>query len=145
MSDIQITVYVGQALTGAPKFFVEDFQNELKSELRKIPEIEAVLDFVGLVDGTPIQVFLHDRNCTQHSKLCIFIVDFASTGLGMEIMIRYYTGGDMLFFARKESYITRMLRGFLEHTEKPLHIYEEVSDIISVVRQYLDQRAVSEK
>lgn len=90
------SLYVGQALTDAPDSFRIDFQNELKQELRKLPGVE-VLDFVGLENGTALDVYLHDQKCTQTATLCVFIVDYASIGLGMEIMIRHQSGGRVLF------------------------------------------------
>ncbi|MBY0538232.1 hypothetical protein K2P47_02430 [Patescibacteria group bacterium] len=133
------SMYVGMALTDAPPEFRIDFQNELKSELRKLPDV-TVLDFVGLEDGTAVEVYNHDRKCTEGADLCIFIVDHASTGLGMEIMIRHHSRRHMLFFAKKNSRVTRMLTGFLQCEGRNLGRYEDVADIIAAVKEFLDQR-----
>jgi hypothetical protein len=130
---------VGQALTDAPDEFRVDFQAALKSALRKLPDVE-VLDFVGLENGTALDVFHHDQNCTQKANLCIFLVDYASIGLGMEIMIRHQSGGQMLFFARTDRRVTRMLTGFLENFGRTLCRYEDVSDIIKVIEEYIAHR-----
>ncbi len=132
----EVTMYVGQALTDAPDSFRVDFQNELKAALRKLPEV-TVLDFVGLENGTAQDVYLHDRKCTTSATLCVFIVDYASIGLGMEIMIRHHAGGPVLFFAKTGRKVTRMLTGYIECMDKTLTRYNEVEDIIVVVKEYL--------
>lgn len=131
----KLIIYVGLALTGAPPEFRDTFQHELKSELRRLLEVE-VLDFVGLENGTALDVYLHDRKCAQSADLCLFVVDHASIGLGMEIMIRHHSGRQMLFFAHFDSVVTRMLTGYLEHVGKILQRYQSVADIISSVREY---------
>lgn len=132
----KITIYVGQALTDAPPEFRIVFQAELKSALRALPDIE-VRDFVGLTAGTALEVYVHDRNCAVTVDFCVFVVDYASIGLGMEIMIRDYEGGAALYFAKTGRKVTRMLMGFLEQKGCLLHRYNEVADIVNIIKEYI--------
>ena len=132
MTERKITIYVGMALTEAPPEFRDDFQTELKSQLRALPDVR-VLDFIGLENGTALDVYKHDKMCTETADLCVFVVDHTSTGLGMEIMLRAETQKTCLFFARKEQRITRMLLGFLSSKSWPLHRYSVAREISEVV------------
>lgn len=133
-----ITIYVGQALTDAPDEFRIVFQSDLKRALRELTDVE-VRDFVGLANGTALEVYVHDRSCAVTVDLCVFVVDYASIGLGMEVMIRHYEGGKALYFAKTGRKVTRMLMGFLEQNSCPLHRYDEVADIVNVIKQYLEE------
>ena len=136
MTKRKITIYVGMALTDAPPEFRDFFQSELKAELRKFDDVE-VFDFVGLENGTAVDVYLHDRHCTETSDMCVFIVDHASTGLGIEVVFRVLTKKPCLFFAAEGRRVTRMLLGLLESKSHPLYRYNSVADIIEVVRMSL--------
>ena len=129
-------IYVGMGLTQAPKEFREDFQNELKANLRNLSEVE-VLDFIGLVAGTPTDVYDYDRSHTESAELCVFIVDYPSIGLGMEISIRLASGKKMLIFAHVDAKITRMLTGMCEKEGVSFVRYETVDDIVEKTREVL--------
>ena len=103
-------LYVGMGLTQAPKEFSKDFQNELKDDLRAIAGVE-ILNFIGLEEGTDKEVYQYDRDCTESADLCIFIVDYPSIGVGIEIALRLATGKPMIIFAEGDAKITRMLTG----------------------------------
>lgn len=130
------TVYVGMALTEAPEAFRVDFQHELKKALGRIYGIE-ILDFVGLEDGTEVDVYNHDRKCTEGADLCVFIVDHPSIGLGMEIVLREVSGGPLMVFAEEGRRVTRMLTGMLKKKVLPLHRYREVNEIVAAVELQL--------
>ena len=132
----EITIYVGMALTEAPAEFREGFQKELKAGLRELPNV-TVLDFVGLENGTPHEVYLHDRKCTTTADLCVFVVDYPSTGLGIEIALREQKRKPSLHFAGHNRRVTRMLLGLLESKPAPLYRYDSVQDIIKVVQMWL--------
>ncbi|MBU0611882.1 hypothetical protein KKA39_02325 [Patescibacteria group bacterium] len=79
-----IKVYVGCALTYAGEDFKRDIEF-LKIFLRSIKGVE-VLEFIGLVNGTPVDVYEHDiHNCVGGGDLIIAECSFPSTGLGWEI------------------------------------------------------------
>lgn len=125
------------ALTEAPQWFREGFQYELKSALRKLPQVE-ILDFVGLEAGTESDVYLHDCTCTEIADLCVFVVDFPSTGLGMEIERRRSTGKKMLIFARPRVKVTRMIGGLCAVENVEYIRYAATADIVDRVRQELE-------
>jgi hypothetical protein len=106
--------------------------------LRKISGVE-VLDFIGLEKGTNIDVSRHDKKCTEDSDLCVFILDYPSTGLGKEIVYRENTNKPALYFARNGTSVTRMVLGELEDSGIELHRYDDVSDIVRVVSSYMAQ------
>lgn len=133
---MDITIYVGMALTEAPDEFRNDFQAELKQALRTIEGVK-LLDFIGLENGTEVDVYRHDRKCTVESNLCIFIVDYPSIGLGMEIAYRLETGGPILVFRKANKKVTRMLTGALSTMNLTIDVYDSVAAIESRVRQEL--------
>jgi len=131
------------ALTEAPLAFREEFQGGLKTGLRMLENAE-VLDFVGLEDGTESDVYCHDRFCTEQADLCVFICDYPSTGLGMEIAFRLASGKPMLCFKRYKAHITRMVTGMCAIEGVPILTYHIPQDITAKVRKEL-QRIREEK
>lgn len=132
MSSSTFQIYVGMALTEAPEEFRTTFQDEVKSALRVLDNVE-MLDFIGLQGGTAVDVFKHDIACTTKANLCVFIVEHPSIGLGMEIMQRYHTMKPMMIFAREGQKVTRMVTGMLEQLNQPLLRYESAADIVRLV------------
>ncbi len=130
------TVYVGMGLTLAPVEFREDFQNELKTALRRISEVE-VMDFIGLTEGTEVDVYNHDRQSAESADLCVFIADHPSIGLGLEIAFRVEVNKPFVVFAHTEAKVTRMLLGLCEKHQTPLIRYQTVSDIVAAVETKL--------
>jgi len=129
------TIYVGMALTAAPVEFRDTFQYELKAKLRQLPDVE-VLDFSWTKHGpeanSNISVYQLDKEHAETADLCVFILDYPSLGLGMEMMMRDRVQKPSLFFVRKEpmNRTSRMILGYLEQTEQPLHFYESTDEII---------------
>lgn len=128
-------------LTQAPKEFRNDFQHELKDELRELSGVE-VLDFYGVDfdsvgDDVAQEVYELDRSHTENADLCVFIVDHPSIGLGMEIALRLGVGKPMLVFAKEEVRITRMLTGMCEKEDVEFIRYTNTSDIVEKVREVL--------
>lgn len=124
------------ALTDAPKEFRARFDGELKAALRALPEVE-VLDFVGLENGTEIEVYEYDRQCTESCDLMIAICDYASLGLGMELVFRHMTGKPLALFAHTEESVSRMVTGFAQKEQIGYHHFETVEDIITEVKTLL--------
>jgi len=143
MKGNNMKVYVGMGLTQAPEWFREGFQQELKGQLRSIQGLE-ILDFIGLEAGTATDVYDYDRRCTEEADLCVFIVDFASIGLGMEIVFRLMLGKPMLVFAKEDSRITRMLLGMCERETVPFHRYTTAEQISAVVAMVMEERQAAE-
>lgn len=137
-----ITIYVGMALTDAPDEFRVNFQDALKDALRALDSV-TILDFIGLEAGSNIDVSRHDKKCTQEADLCVFILDYASIGLGKEIVYREITGKPDIYFARHGKKVTRMVLGELEESNKPLHRYQSTADIINVIKKHIGLRRVA--
>lgn len=137
------TMYVGMGLTQAPKEFRNDFQHELKTGLRALPDVE-VLDFYGVDfdsvgEGVEVDVYELDRSHTENADLCVFIVDHPSIGLGMEIALRLTTGKPMLVFARDELRITRMLTGMCKKEAIPFVRYTTTTEIVDRVGEKMKE------
>lgn len=131
------TVYVGMALTEAPILFRERFRSDLKTVLTDIPDVE-IIDFIGLENGTAVDVYEWDRGSVEKVDLCLFIVDYPSTGLGMEIAFRLLTDEPLLIFHKEEARVTRMLTGMCEREGVPIFEYKNMEGIINTVREYID-------
>lgn len=127
-------VYIGMALTEAPDWFREGFQNRLKDGLRA--EGIEILDFLGLVVGDESNVYRHDREGAERADLAIFIVDYPSTGMGMEIVLRFVSNKPMLLFAQREKRVTRMLTGFASVEDVEFTRYVDTDDIVASVLDF---------
>jgi len=104
----------------------------------------SVLDFSWAAHGpeanSDISVYELDKKNTEDADLCIFIIDHASLGLGMEMMIRHQTGKPSLFFVHKTPLmrISRMVLGYIAQTNQTLIEYEVSEDIVCAVEQYIE-------
>ncbi len=126
------------ALTDAPEEFRGMFQNELKDALRTLPDVE-VLDFIGLENGTEIDVYEYDRKCTEECDLMVAVCDHASLGLGMEIAFRQTSGKPLCIFAKEDAKVTRMVTGMAAKEDCRFVRYQSVDDIIQVVSAELEK------
>lgn len=103
-----VKVYVGCGLTHASEEFKQKVA-ELKEKLKLIPGVQ-VLEFLGLVGGTPRDVYIHDiDNCVRKCDIMIAICDEPSTGLGFEIAVQAGRGKPLLAFGHRDSKITRLI------------------------------------
>jgi len=137
------TIYVGMALSGAPEEFRETFQHELKAQLRCLSDV-TVLDFFWTTQGREVghdaDVYRYDKEQAESADLCVFVLDYPSTGLGMELMIRQATGKPSLFFVHTEprQRVSRMVLGYLAETKQSTHTYTHVNDIVDAVKQHIE-------
>lgn len=126
-------IYVGCGLTHAPESF-KRFVENFKDKLRIIPGIE-VLDFMGVVSGTPREVYHHDINvCVRGCDLLVAICDFPSIGLGWEMATQVSRGKPLLAFGHCGSKVTRLILD----PGLPLyefHRYRSFDDIYEMVSQ----------
>lgn len=105
---MKLKIYVGCALTSAPKEFKADVV-ELKRKLSTLEGVE-VLEFLGLTAGTAHDVYVHDIvNCVGRSDIMVAICDYPSTGLGWEMATQVARGKTLLAFGHHESKITRLV------------------------------------
>ncbi len=105
-------LYVGCSLARADEEFRQNVEN-LKDQIRK--NGYEVFDFVGLVKGTPRDVYEWDMgHCVKDCDVFLAICDEPSIGLGMEIGEAIRLGKPVLGVANKNSVVTRMVDGAAE-------------------------------
>ena len=105
-------LYVGCSLTTAPEEFKSAVER-LKGVLRE--QGYGVFDFVGLVNGTPKDVYEYDiGHCVQNCDAFIAICDEPSLGLGWELGRATDLGKPVLAVAHRDSKITRLVLGAAE-------------------------------
>lgn len=105
-------LYVGCALSEAPPEFREEVES-LKAALDKDYE---VLRFLGLVAGTPRDVYQKDIiENVGTCDLMLAVCDYPSTGMGVEIAIAAVArGAPVLAVAHEGKSITRIITGMAE-------------------------------
>jgi len=108
----QTKVYVGCSLTKASEEFKAGVE-ELKAALRA--QGYEVFDFVGLVKGTPKDVYEWDiKHCVGEADAVVGICDEPSIGLGYELCEATRLGKPVLAVAHEDNKITRLVHGAAE-------------------------------
>ncbi|HJP96833.1 MAG TPA: hypothetical protein VJ843_05700 [Candidatus Saccharimonadales bacterium] len=131
-------LYVGCGLTHAPEEF-RDSVDRFKDALRESGH--TVLDFLGLVAGTPGDVYRHDIKVNVAScDILVGICDEPSIGLGMEIGTAIGLGKQVLLAAQDECAITRIVPGAAEE-ELNVHFarYTDLLDVVPMVNELAEQ------
>lgn len=103
----KLKIYLGCSLTQASDEFKTGIE-DLKNKLRKNYEI---LDFLGLVNGTPTDVFLHDTKCIKTCDVFVAICTYPAIGLGYELGAAIYEHKPILALAQDQAKVTRMVLG----------------------------------
>lgn len=132
-------IYVACSLTQAPESFkqaVAGFKEEIK---RTVPDIE-VLDFIGLVNGTPAEVYHWDiHHCVSTCDLLVAICDYPAIGLGYELGVAVeQLHKHVLAAAHKDCKVTRLLLG-IDVPGFRLVRYSELTELVPMVVNELDQ------
>lgn len=127
-------VYVGCSLTLAPEAFkltVEDFKKALRREGYE------VFDFVGLVDGTPADVYSWDiGHCVRDCDIFIAICDEPSIGLGWELGEAARLGKPVLAIVHADAKVTRLVIGAAEiEPNVRFERYQKLSDMLPIVAE----------
>lgn len=136
-----ILIYVGCALTHADKYFRQNIEL-LKDHLKSMEGVK-VLEFMGLVDGTSIDVYEHDiHNCVEKANLFIAECSYPSTGLGWELgtAVEKY-GKHVLAIAKAEAKVTRLVIG-AECKKNPnysFQIYTSVNELVDLCVKKVEQ------
>jgi hypothetical protein len=127
-------LYVGCSLTHAPEKFkakVEDFKAVLRQKGYE------VFDFVGLVAGTPRDVYAWDiGHCVGECDGFIGICDEASIGLGWELCEAVRLGKPCLAVAHSDSKVTRLVLGAAE--VEPNLRFETYDDLAKDISPLVD-------
>jgi hypothetical protein len=107
-----LKLYIGCSLTQASEAF-KDQVEALKAALRD--DGYEVLEFIGLVKGTPKDVYEWDlRHCVGGCDAFVGICDYPSLGLGWELSEAVRLGKPALAVAHADSKITRLVIGAAE-------------------------------
>jgi hypothetical protein len=136
MSKSRKKLYVGCSLTSAPEEFRAAVEN-LKDELRA--QGHEVFDFVGLVNGTPADVYNWDiGHCVRDCDALIAICDLPSIGLGFELNEAIRLKKPVLAMAQDDALVTRLLLGATE-VEPNLQFvrYGKPADIAKLADEWL--------
>lgn len=132
MSKKHLQLYVGCSLTLAPEAFKQEVEN-LKHALRS--RGYEVFDFVGLVNGTPKDVYGWDiGHCVRDCDIFIGICDEPSIGLGWELGEAVRLGKPVLAAAHVDATVTRLVLGAAE-TESNMRFerYKHLTDLLPLV------------
>ena len=123
-------LYIGCSLTQAPEDFkssVEDLKDKLKAQFE-------VLDFIGLVNGTPTDVYHHDvQTCVGTCDLFVAICDLPAIGLGYELgtAIERFKK-PVLAVAHKNAHVSRLVIG-IDAPNYEFMRYNELSEVFDLV------------
>ncbi|HSW98697.1 MAG TPA: hypothetical protein VLF71_02575 [Candidatus Saccharimonadales bacterium] len=133
-------LYVGCSLTSAPESFkseVETFKDRLRAEGYE------VFDFVGLVNGTPADVYNWDiGHCVRDCDLLVAICDEPSIGLGWELGEATRLGKPVLAIAHKDARVTRLVLGAADvEPNVRFERYGHVNDALPLVAEMLAARS----
>lgn len=126
----KLKLYIGCSLTHAPEEFkssVEDLKTRLKAQFE-------VLEFIGLVNGTPTDVYHHDvQTCVGTCDLFVAICDFPSLGLGYELGTAIEKlHKPVLAVAHRDAHITRLVIG-IDAPGFKFKRYDEMAEIFDLV------------
>ncbi len=103
------TIYLAHALTGASKEFV-DRMLALRNEINQLGGVQ-VLEFnwkPGKGPDKAINTYAHDMAQVRRADLMVAILDYPSTGLGMEILMRCQREDPILLFHQLGSPVSKM-------------------------------------
>ena len=136
MKKTQTQLYVGCSLTQAPDAFKAEVEN-LKGALRS--QDYEVFDFVGLVNGTPADVYNWDiGHCVRDCQALIAVCDYPSLGLGWELSEAVRLGKPVLAVAHEQASVTRLVIGAAE-VEPNIRFerYRTLAEILPMISEVL--------
>lgn len=126
-NNMKIKLYVGCALGGLKDTEKEEF---LKQVVRVKESLGAkgfdVLEFMGLGEQTPREVYEHDiLGCVTICDAMLAVCDYPSTGMGYEMAIVIEKRGlPVLAVAHKDTFVSKIVRG----VSKPNFHFEYYTD-----------------
>jgi hypothetical protein len=134
MSDPPVKIYVGCSLTQAPEAFTTAVET-LKAQLKTDYE---VFDFLGLVKGTPTDVYHWDiDHCIGECDLFVALCDYPAIGLGYEMGVAVEKLlKPVLALAHTNTHVSRMLSG-IDAPHYTFERYNSLEDVPALIRQKL--------
>jgi hypothetical protein len=140
MTKPKIKLYIGCSLTQAPEDFKASVE-QLKATLRDKYE---VLDFIGLVAGTPTDVYHWDvQKCVAQCDLFVAICDYPAIGLGYELgtaIERFHK--PVLVVAHEDVTLTRLVIG-IDAPDFSLKRYQSLTQVAGFIEDKLTTMKVT--
>lgn len=133
------SLYIGCALTHAPEQFRNDVSG-LKQILREEHGIN-VLDFVGLENGTEVDVYQWDiLECVSKCNAFLGIYGYPGDGLGYETTIANARGIPRLGVAHENAKVSRLILGSAQYHDYPFERYRDMHQDIPrlVIREFIE-------
>ena len=127
-------IYLACALTYAP----EEFKKSIEAFKEKLRKRFEVLDFLGLVEGTPRDVFLKDTKNVTSCDILIADCSYPAIGLGYEIALALQFDKPVLAIAQDDAKVTRLVLGMV-HTKMKFLRYKAHSDIELEIEKMLNE------
>jgi len=121
-------IYLAHSLTQAP----EEFKAEMLELRNLLKQKYEVLEFKGLVAGTPQEVFQHDTQCVKDCDLLLAEVSYPAIGLGYEIATALQLKKKILAVAKTEAKVSRLVLG-VEAPGYRFDRYADISEILSLL------------
>lgn len=121
-------IYLAHSLTQAPEEFKQEML-ELREQLKAKHE---VLEFKGLVAGTPEDVYKHDTQCVKDCDLLLAEASYPAIGLGFEIAIALNLGKQILAVAKTEAKVSRLVLGISNSNYRFIR-YAQTSEILNLL------------
>jgi hypothetical protein len=135
----RIKLYIGCSLTQAPVEF-RAAVDALKDQLRQDYD---VLDFLGLADGSPVDVYRWDiQTCVAKCDLLVGICDYPAIGLGYEmaVAVEHYHK-PTLAVAHTSTHVSRLLLG-IEAPGFSFERYDNFDEISQLIARKLSEQKV---
>ncbi len=123
-------IYVSCSLTHASEEFKQSI-DQLKDRLR--PRYE-ILDFFGLADGDPKDIYEHDLQCVHGCDLMLSEVSFPAIGLGFEIGTAIQINKPVLAVAKTDAKVSRLVLG-IQSPQFNFHRYDSMDEVIKLIDQ----------
>lgn len=122
-------IYLAHSLTQAP----EDFKTEM-IKLRELLKTEhEILEFKGLIDGTPEDVYKHDVECVKTCDLLLAEVSYPAIGLGFEIATAINLNKRILCCAKIDAKVSRLVLGITEPNFTFMR-YQNILEILNTIK-----------
>ncbi|MEJ0001982.1 MAG: hypothetical protein WDN09_02275 [bacterium] len=137
---MKLRVYFACALTHSPP----DFQQKIASVkecLKALPDVE-LLDFVGLVDGSPQDVYEHDiHTCVKSADLIIADCTHPAIGLGWELGAATEAFRKHVFIVAADgSHLSRLIHGAVSPRNSDLAFatYGSQHDLFMICKERIE-------
>ncbi len=126
-------IYVACSLTHAPENFKQAIL-ELKAELKKHFEI---LEFYGLADGQPKDIYEHDVSCVKNCDLLLAEVSYPALGVGFEIATALANKKPVFAVANRDAHVSRLIVG-IQDPLFTLFKYSTLPEVVILLKNHIE-------